>query len=335
VSDPAIVLVLLLAGDAADPATQAVIPAMRRPLGDDTVVLVQQSETPRADADALELAHKVHALSAVSLSWEDAARTRVHVRVLLSKGGQRYDYDLAFHPEDQPVERGRAIGLAMTPVLTWAVGATDSPPPSENRSTTAPETLPAPRQEPPAVEQPRESPVVTRPGARTPAFCIDLAGSATVGIGGNALGAGPAAGLRASVLGPFSLHATAGARFGAVSAASATAMTLGVGGGVAARIVRVGTSAHGLEFGARADVLALQVALSEDAGGTSIRRSRWLTAVDLVAEVAWSLDPHFALTAGAGAEIAAGPTSVTVGGTPVDTIPVGRAVGEIGVRVPF
>jgi hypothetical protein len=333
VSDPAIVLVLLLASDAADPATQAVIPAMRRPLGDDTVVLVQQSDAPRADADALELAHHVHALSAVSLSWQDAAHTRVHVRVLLSKGGQRYDYDLAFRPEDQPLERGRAIGLAMTPVLTWAVGPTDAPPPAENRSATVPETLPATKQEPPVVEQPPEPPVVPSRGTRT--FSFDLAGSATVGIGGNALGAGPVAALRASVLGPFSLHATGGARFGAVSAASATAMTLGVGGGIAARIVRVGTPAHGLELGVRADVLALQIDLSEDAGGTSIRRSRWLTAVDVVAEAAWSLDPHFAITAGAGAEIAAGPTSVTVGGTPVDTIPVGRAVGELGVRIPF
>ncbi len=122
-ADPAIVLVLLLAGDAGDPATQAILPAARRPLGEDTVVLVQQSETTPTDEEALALARQVHAMSAVSLAWEDPAHSRIRLRVFLVEGARRYDYELAFDPRDAPTERGRAIGLAMTPVLTRAIAS--------------------------------------------------------------------------------------------------------------------------------------------------------------------------------------------------------------------
>jgi hypothetical protein len=118
-------------------------------------------------------------------------------------------------------------------------------------------------------------------------------------------------------------------------AASASAATLGVGGGAAWSVLRVGDGAHALELGARLDVLAMQHALVQDASGVAVRRARWLTAVDLVAEAVWPLARHLDLAFGAGGEIALGSTEVTVGGQPVDHIPVGRAIAELGVRVPF
>jgi hypothetical protein len=166
-------------------------------------------------------------------------------------------------------------------------------------------------------------------------LAADVASSVSVGIGGNALAVGPAVGLRASVLGPLALHGVGFARFGAVDAASASAATFGVGGGASWRLLRIGAHPHALDVGARVDVLAMQHALAEDAAGTTVRRSRWLTAVDLIAEVAWPLARHLDLAAGVGGELAAGPTAITVGGTPVDHIPVGRVVAELGVRVPF
>jgi hypothetical protein len=156
-----------------------------------------------------------------------------------------------------------------------------------------------------------------------------------VGIGGNALGLGPAIGARAYILGPLALHGVATARFGAIDAASASAATIGVGGGASFRALRLTGKGLNLEAGLRVDVLAMQIALAQDVGSTSVRRSRWLTAVDLLAEVALPLQSHFALIAAAGAEIAAGPTTVTVGGAPVDDIPMGRVVAELGVRIPF
>jgi hypothetical protein len=332
VTDPVIVLVLLLSADASDPATQAVVPALRGPLGADAVVLVQASEALPPDPDAVALARQLHALSTVTVAWEDGARTHVHVRVLLTEGAKRYDYELAFHPEDSPLERGRAIGLTATPALTWAIGS------ARRRAVTPaalePETQPkAPAPEaPPAEAAPPRSPPQ---GRITSAVSVDLASCGSVGIGGNALGAGPELGARASVLGGLSLHAVGLLRFGPVEAASATAMSLGAGGGLAVRVAQVGGGVHPLELGARADVLAMQIGLAQDAGGTQVWRSRWLTAVDLLAEAAWPLGPHFALAAAVGVEVTTGPTSVTVGGAPVDTIPVVRAIAELGVRIPF
>jgi hypothetical protein len=354
VADPAIVLVLLLSRDAADPATQAILPAARRPLGEDTVVLVQQSETLPSDDEALALARQVHARSAVRLAWEDAAHSRMRLRVFLVDGGRRYDYELAFDPHDQPAERGRAIGLAMTPVLTRALaatppldapaaGATPAATPLADSAAVAPASIaPAASTAAPASLGPvsRESPLPPSAMHAGSWLALDVASSASVGLGGNALGIGPTVGLRALVLGPVALHAVGVARFGAVDAASASAATLGLGGGAAARLLRVGEGARALDLGARLDVLAMQHALTQDeggavGGGSTVRRARWLTAVDVVAEAAWPLARHLDLAVGAGAEIAMGPTAVTVGGRPVDHIPVGRAIAELGVRVPF
>jgi hypothetical protein len=335
VADPAVVLVILLAADAADPATQAVLPAVRRPLGEDTVVLVQQSDAQRTDDEALALARQVHALSVVTLTWEDPAHSHVRLRVLLVEGPRHYDYNLAFEPGDQPAERGRAIGLAMTPVLTRAIAAAHSPvdasrtgPAQAQESVANDAALPAA----PAGDQaaPPSSAVL-----RGAFLAADLGSSASVGIGGNALGVGPTVGLRASLLGPLGLHVVGVARFGSVDALSASSATIGFGGGATWRAFRFGGDAHALEVGGRVDVLATQIALSEDMGGTTVRRSRWLTAVDLLAEAAWPLGNHFELTGAVGGEIADGTTAVTVGGTPVDHIPIGRGVVELGVRIPF
>jgi hypothetical protein len=349
VADPAIVLVLLLAGDAGDPATQAILPAARRPLGEDTVMLVQQSETTPTDEEAFALARQVHALSAVSLAWEDPAHTRVRLRVFLVEGARRYDYELAFDPRDAPAERGRAIGLAMTPVLTRAIASAHLSEPQAGPPDPAPGSAPtaspldaaslasatrsayAPS---PAISS-SDAPPRLPYGPTRSLLALDVMSSGTVGIGGNALAIGPMLGVRAFVVGPFALHVVGLARLGTVDAASASAATLGVGGGVAWRALRTGEGAHALALGARVDILAMQHALTQDDAGVTVRRSRWLTAFDVVAEGAWPLARHLDIVVGVGGEVASGPTEITVGGRPADHIPVGRGIAELGVHVPF
>jgi hypothetical protein len=340
-ADPAIVLLLVLAGDAADPAMQAVVPAAQRPLGEGAVVVVHEIESPPSDEEALALAHDLHAVSAVSVVWEDPAHTRVRLRVILVDGPRRYDYELAFGPRDQPTERGRAIGLAMTPALTRAIAA-GSPPENTPRLDSVQATPPSPQLS--AVPNAPQVPVTTFPEhtatepAHAPAyplaFALDLAGSASVGIGGSALGVGPTLGARGYVLGPFALHVVGVARFGSVDSASASSSTLAVGAGVAWRVARLGHR-EPVEWGLRVDVLGMQHALAQNDGGAVVRRSRWVTACDLVVEGAWSFTQHFGLEAAVGAELAAGTTAVTVGGATVDHIPVGRIVAELGVRSTF
>jgi hypothetical protein len=344
-ADSAIVLILLLAGDAADPATQAAVSAVRRPLGDEAVVLVRPSEARPTDDEALALARQVHALSAVTLDWEDVAHSRVRVRVQLANGGQRYDYELAFKPEDQPAERGRAVGLALTPVLVRAVSAARAPPssaPAPGDESTAERPMAAAQAPPPPQNVGVDNRLPTAPAPGPPPyaagsswFAVEVASSGSVGIGGNALGLGPAVALRAAVLGPLALRGVALVRFGAVDAASATAASIGVGGGASYRVLRINGKGLNLEAGLRVDVLAMQLAFSEDVAGTTVQRSRWLTAVDVLAELAWPLASHLTLLTSGGVEIAAGPTTITVGGTPVDHIPVGRVVAELGVRIAF
>jgi hypothetical protein len=346
VPDPAVVLVILLAADAADPSTQAVLPAARRPLGDDTVVLVQQATSTPSDEDAVALARQVHATSAVSLDWEDPAHSRVRVRVFLVNEGGRYEYELVFRPHDDPSERGRAIGLAMTPVLTRAIASArrqlnaepSAAPPSSAPLAVTPAPQPPPAAAPLGVPDPAggEGKAAVPTARPHPArVALDVSGVASVGLGGNALGAGPSVGVRAYLLGPVGVHAIAWARFGAVDAASASSSTLAAGGGLVWRIARFGGHSRPLEVGVRADALAMEVALTQGTAGMAVRRARWLTAFDAVLEGACSIASHFDVTAGVGAELVAGPTSVRVGRTTVDDIPLGRMVADLGVRLQF
>jgi hypothetical protein len=350
-ADPAIVLLILLAGDAADPATQAVLPAARRPLGEDAVVLVQQAESIPDNEEAFALARKVHALSAVSVAWEDRSHSRVRIRVYLVAGEQRRDYELVFDPRDEPGERGRAIGLAVTPVLTRAIAAARA---ADTAAVVGPprDESPAPATQPLASSGNPPSPSVAAPptsagreqgdmatrlpvSSRAPWLSLDVGGAASAGIGGNALGAGPLLGLRATVVGPVAIHAMGMARLGEVEPASATSTTIAFGAGGAWRVIRIRSGNGPVDLGLRADVLAMQHALTQDAAGVTLRRARWLTAADLLMEGAWWVNDHLELAVGAGVEIATGPTAITVGGVQVDHIPVGRMLGELGVRIPF
>jgi hypothetical protein len=116
-----------------------------------------------------------------------------------------------------------------------------------------------------------------------------------------------------------------------VDAAAASVVTLAVGGGVSGRVLRVRLGGRLLDVGLRADALAMDLELSR----AGVHRSRWLSAFDLLAEASWPIGPHFEIAVGVGAEVAAGPTEVAVAGVPVDHIPVGRTVAELGVRFPF
>ncbi len=161
--------------------------------------------------------------------------------------------------------------------------------------------------------------------------------SGSVGIGGSDLAIGPMLGVRGLVVGPFALHAVGLARFGTVDAASASASTFGVGGGVAAAAPceRARVPTHSRSVRESTSSRCCTCAMTQDDAGVAVRRSRWLTAFDVVAEVAWPLARHLDIVVGAGGEVASGPTEVTVGGRPVDHIPVGRGIAELGVHVPF
>jgi hypothetical protein len=338
VADPAIVLLILLAGDAADPATQAVVPAVRRPLGDRAVVLVQQTESPPSDAEALAIARNAHAVSAASLEWEDPARSRVRLRVLRVQGPERYEYELTFGATDAPDQRGRAAGLALAPLLVQALaGAPSTTPAGETGGTPAGAAAPSP----PTTE--REVPPAPPPAASSPApasearrrFRLDTGATGSVGLGGSALGAGPFLGLECFVLGPLSLRALAFGRFGEVSAASAFSSAAAVGGGAGWQFARLGSGIHELELSVSADVLAMQHALVRRANGATVARDRWVTAVEATFDGAFRVSTSYELFVNLGAEVAAGPTVIAVGGVSLDHIPVVRVVGGLGVRVRF
>jgi hypothetical protein len=76
----------------------------------------------------------------------------------------------------------------------------------------------------------------------------------------------------------------------------------------------------------------MQHALLRRVDGATLMRDRWLTAADLTIDVAWRITATYDVAANVGTEIAGGPTTITVGGTSVDHIPVVRVVGGLGVR---
>ena len=335
-ADPVIVLLVLLAADAQDPATQAVAAAARRAIGQDGVVLVQETDTLPQDEDALALGRTVHAASVAEIVWENTARSRVRLHVYVPERASWSDRELVFETWDAPGERGRALGLTLATVLGQAreeaaimvetpVPPAEAPPPP----VVAPPELTAPRgaSPPPDAAPPP-------PRARRRFLAIDGTAIAGTGIGGSALGAGPSIAARVYVLDDLALRGVGAIRFGSLDTAAASSTTTALGGGVSFRALRT-SGVWPLELGVRADLLAVEQLVAREALGSTLRRSRWITAADVYVEGAWRLGEPISLVAAVGAEVAFGSTDVTVGGQSVAHIPPGRVLVELGVRVHF
>jgi hypothetical protein len=308
-SEPLVLVILL--GSQPDPTAEALMAAARSALGRDAVVLADTSNV-RTDAEALAIGEQVHARAVARISWADEThqKARLHVHVATATTNDEWaDDEIQFLPQDATPEKGRTVGYTLASMVQRIARTNDE--------TAAPE---APRAAPPRPEA---------PGEREPRNDVDVFANGVGAIGGGASSGGVAGGLRWWPA-RFGLRAAGGVRFGHIAEADAATTTLFAAAGPSYRIP-VGRD---VELGARADFVLLHHAV-ERRTIVETTRTRWLGAMDLALEGSWALVPNVGLFAAAGAEIAFGTTTVTVGSAQVADIPAVRAIVELGARIRF
>jgi len=311
---PAVVLAIVVAThNVDDQATEAMRATAAEALGSADAVVVREVEVP-SDSEALRIERLLHAQTAAQVVWLDGAHTRARLRVHAVETGRWLERTIAFSSVDTAVERGRALGFALTSMLPEETLAANP-----HRRTARPPV--------PSVAD----------GDYGTSVRLGVAGSR--GLGGNATGGGGAIAGEFYVTPTWLVRLSFSARYGKLPSLSPTATDLaGYGGlGVAYWPMRR-SPGSALTFGVRADALVLfhiVTGPSDTGRNEQTTDNKVLPGLDALGELAWNVGSSVEIVGSLGLELALGPTPVELDDVKKDLIPIVRAVGELGIRVSF
>ena len=336
-SAAAILVIVVAAGEAQDPATAIMLAAAAESLGANVAVRLVDARAPQ-ELDPLLIERDLGAGAVVTLVWRDADRLRARMRLHVAAGGRSTTRDLTFSASDTRAERGRTLGLAAAAMWPEIAASRAAAPPTRGPPAAPPAGPPPP---PPPLVIRGEGPAAPRAGERASVraarFGLGLAAVGATGVGGPAGGLGARIEAVLPVATSWSLRLGLGLRRGSIPELPGTDLAGALAGGVewwpggsgAGRVARLGV---------RADALILRHQVSGAViPGQSEDRGRFLPGVDLLAQAAVRVSARVDLVAAAGGEAALGNTAVRSGETPVTvaTIPALRLTAEMGLRVGF
>ena len=113
-----VVLVFVASTDASGPAAAALADAVAEALGAGArVVLQSYAGAPPGDEQLEAAARAQGAAAAARLVWDRPGGNRAALDLYLAEKDMTVHRGLDFEPQDQPVERGRAIGLVLASLL--------------------------------------------------------------------------------------------------------------------------------------------------------------------------------------------------------------------------
>jgi hypothetical protein len=304
---PMLFTLLVAAGEADAPATQAMIEALREAVGGEIVASVRETPGPLSDDELLELERASGSGAVATVNWAGDLRLQARVRLHLRASGRWVERDLGFATTDDPRERGRTLGFTLASMLPDRGVA-----PARPRAPVLVETAP-----------------VAPPGR----LALDALVLGSLGVNGNADGLGGGFAVRYSLWPSLALRAELAGRTGVVQAAQATSISARVAAGLAwSPFGDVPTRRANL--GIRSDLAMFYESLghlsSDDLDRD--RRGRFLPGADLVVEGSLRVLGQAAVVLGVGAELAFGHTDVYVHQRKVAVVPPLRLVTSVGLR---
>ncbi len=114
---PAVVLAIVVATqNVDDQATEAMRATAAEALGGEDTVVVRELDAI-SDAEALRIEHRIAAQAVAQVQWLDPEHTRARVRVHAVENSRWSERTITFAVVDTSVERGRALGFAVTSML--------------------------------------------------------------------------------------------------------------------------------------------------------------------------------------------------------------------------
>jgi hypothetical protein len=314
-----VVLVFIASADASGPAVAALTEAVTGTLGAGAQVIVRSYDGAPPGDDQMEAAARAQgAAAAARLVWDRPGGSRAALDVYLAQNDMTAHRVLDFEPQDQPVDRGRAIGLVLASLL---LAEAPEPPPRE------PEPL-RPDEEPSEVVEP----------AVVPAGPWALEGFALGGLALGGAGAGIGGGLAARfhLQPPWGLRLGLHARGGSVAVAQASSLAIALSAG-GFRSLRRSADWRSWDLAARAEMLLMYEALTHFSADdpAPVRKGRLLPGGAALLEAQWQIAPAAALHLAGGMEGAFGVTRIVVRGNQVAQLAPIRAVLEAGFRARF
>jgi hypothetical protein len=334
-AQPLVILLLVLASDAAHASMGPLAEATREALGEAARVVIEPREAMPTDAEASLLERTVGAGALVEVIWIDP--THRHVRLRVHVRDAWIDRELAFAPNDDVGERGRTIGLAVAstlpPMATIDVPNETAGGPSTPASDSAPPVQPVRGNEAsPASDDSRGAkPFVA--GRNSPSGAVAAATGLTLAVSPattTAVGAFAAIGWMPSSR--LWVHVRVDGRVGDVPAIDARLMSLATSAHAAWQPLEISKWMLGGDVGAGA--------LYDDLGRTTaelgtIHRSRWIPMVTAFAIAEWRARSDMGLLAAFGPEVALGQTRIFIGERDPTVLPSVRWLGQVALRVGF
>jgi len=123
VADPLTLILLVFAGEAADPVTRGIAAAARSALGPDARVVVRGCAGPPSDQQALDVEASEHADGVVELRWSQPHHREAALRMHVAGTNAWIDRRIDFRRADADAERERTLAFAMVSILPEAVGS--------------------------------------------------------------------------------------------------------------------------------------------------------------------------------------------------------------------
>jgi hypothetical protein len=308
----AVVLAIVVATqNVDDQATESMRATAVEALGSEDAVVVRESDDT-TDSETLRIERLVRAQTAAQVIWLDAAHTRARARVHVAESNQWTERTIEFAVVDTAIERGRALGFAVTSMLPEEALAAN---PYRKRP------------EKPAAQ----------PELRT---AIGLVGVGSTGLGGTAGGYG------AAIAGEFFLTPTLAVRLGIGGRQGAVPVLQGsdrvIYGALGVSFWPQRASAGRIwAYGVRLDALVLHHTVSDRRmGAITPQKSKDLPGLDALGELAFHVSSQIDIVGSLGIETALGdtnledPVTATTSNT-LGKIPALRGVAEVGIRVSF
>lgn len=317
-SAAAVLAVIVAAGEAHTPVTQALVGAASEAVGTAAVVRVAETSS-QSDRAVLRVEASMDAVAAVALVWDDEQHLRARTRLHVVRSDRWIDRAIGFEPADKLGERGRALGFTIASMLPEA---------GSDIEVTLPESF------------------VVREPVRDHALEVTLAGSGLSGspdFGGTVAGEQLVSETFALRLGlVFRQGSLASDASASQEAFQGTKLMGGLAVGAAWWPLRPGPDDL-FGFGLRADLLGLRLQVLRDqvGGQRDVETSGgFLAGLDLMAQGTIRLGATAEVLLAAGLEAASRPADVTLRSatgarTAVVAIPAWRALAEVGMRFLF
>lgn len=315
-SPTAVLVVLIISNAGADPVAPALEEAARELLGENAKIRVVVTANELPDGAALERAGSADGL--VELVWNEHRQSAL-LHCYVARDERWVDRKVSFDDDDEAPQRGRLLGFAIASMFPRLVA----------RSAAAG----APREGLPISRDSMAS-VPGEPRAAEQGLELELGATAMTSVRGAADAVGAVIGVRLRLVRALSLHASAGARMGEISAAQAT--------------TREATGALGLawlaspadsavQLGLRADIVASWLVVERPlaSGGELETRSRWTSGGAALVEGGYRFLGALGTYGGVGAEVLLTPTDLYTQGRFRAKLPTFRLVGELGLRARF